>query len=403
LISQFEIDYPAERSDILLWKSFFRSNIDYVTICNLCISRIKISERKEGSNRKSETHPTRPGDISSDDEDEFICFKPLIVYGSSMEGKMMSKWLNAARKKVGGTFPRSHAKTHVNKYIEQMKLQKKQQNNKTRLDQNKNGNFKWAPIHVNDASKALMSKWVLTAKQNASLRYSTLGNQIKQEIVRVLDCMPPTDDWYYGRELRLDGIELHKVSEELVKRKKGILEKETRDMETVENSKNDYNTEMNAKLRRKRKELERKLALAFSELQIKAKLRVRDLQFKINQQQNTMEARMQEDTITSQMKLSLKEKLTLYEASIQEETCNTQNTWKKVKLEYTEIFAQEERIMVRSVRDRQRDYKLERECIQQKYKEQLEPEEKEWRSNATKWLNITKRKIAVKATEADSK
>ena len=171
----------------------------------------------------------------------------------------------------------------------------------------------------------------------------------------------------------------------------------------MKNRQSVYRTEMNAKLRRKRKELEQKLAQAFSKLQIDAELRTRDLQFKIEQEQANMEARIQGNTITSQMKLSFIETRKLLEASIQEETSNTGKNWEKIQMEYQEIFAQEERIVARSIQDQQRNYKFDIDCIKQKCKEELEPSEKEWRSNATKWLNIAGRKVTVKSAEAGNK
>ena len=57
----------------------------------------------------------------------------------------------------------------------------------------------------------------------------------------------------------------------------------------------------------------------------------------------------------------------------------------------------------RSIHYQQRNYKFDIDCIKQKCKEELEPSEKEWRSNATKWLNIAGRKVTVKSAEAGNK
>ena len=37
-------------------------------------------------------------------------FDPLVVVRTSSEGRMLSKWLDAARKRLGGTFPRDAAR-----------------------------------------------------------------------------------------------------------------------------------------------------------------------------------------------------------------------------------------------------------------------------------------------------
>ena len=52
---------------------------------------------------------TRPQDISDEEEDEEPIFDPMVVARSSAEGRMMSKWLGAARTRLGGAFPRPRA------------------------------------------------------------------------------------------------------------------------------------------------------------------------------------------------------------------------------------------------------------------------------------------------------
>ena len=54
----------------------------------------------------------------------------MIVVRSSDEGRIMSKWLQAARDKLGGEFPRQEAAQQTEQYIERLKGQKQTISNK---------------------------------------------------------------------------------------------------------------------------------------------------------------------------------------------------------------------------------------------------------------------------------
>ena len=66
---------------------------------------------------------TRADDISDDesDEEEHVIFEPMVVTRTSAEGKVMSKWLNAARKRLGGVFPRPNARAEMEEYAAKMR------------------------------------------------------------------------------------------------------------------------------------------------------------------------------------------------------------------------------------------------------------------------------------------
>lgn len=68
--------------------------------------------------RKKMADPTKRGparavDISSDDDDLGPSFKPMVVSRKSSEARVLSKWLTAARRRLGGKFPRPHAKVRA--------------------------------------------------------------------------------------------------------------------------------------------------------------------------------------------------------------------------------------------------------------------------------------------------
>merc|ERR1711991_537160 len=67
---------------------------------------------------------SRAQDISSDEEEDDPEFEPVAVTRSSPEGMMMSKWLLAARKKLGGAFPRPDARRQMERYAAKLRQAK---------------------------------------------------------------------------------------------------------------------------------------------------------------------------------------------------------------------------------------------------------------------------------------
>jgi len=159
LIAQFEEQYSVNEKDPNLWKAFFRSRAEYITRCNFCMDRLEQERLKREAKLPGAGRATRPDDISSDEEDEEVIFDPMVVTRASGEGKMMSKWLDAARRRIGGAFPKKEARNQMERYAERMR--------KRKLD---GGKQKIAGIrNVDPEAQAREQKWEveLNAASNA--------------------------------------------------------------------------------------------------------------------------------------------------------------------------------------------------------------------------------------------
>jgi hypothetical protein len=89
MIKEFEDKYSPKESDPTLWKAFFRETADFTTICNICLDGIEQKKLHKDVRHVGAGRPTRPGDISSDDESEDeVYFDPVILVRSSKEGQM---------------------------------------------------------------------------------------------------------------------------------------------------------------------------------------------------------------------------------------------------------------------------------------------------------------------------
>lgn len=98
----------------MVWKAFFRANATFITRCNFCYDAVRQMERAQRlSKLPKRAGVTRAADISSDEDLPEQSFAPMVVSRSSSGARVVSKWLVAARKRLGGVFPRPHAKVCV--------------------------------------------------------------------------------------------------------------------------------------------------------------------------------------------------------------------------------------------------------------------------------------------------
>ena len=108
LIHQFESEYRGHADDNLLWKSYFQANAELITLCNFCSTQEAASTEEKSSSTVERNRRTRarPCDISDDDDDEDgnegvrRSFESATVILSSIEGRIISRWLGSARKEL---------------------------------------------------------------------------------------------------------------------------------------------------------------------------------------------------------------------------------------------------------------------------------------------------------------
>ena len=173
LISKFHDEYGSKRNDPIMWRSFFRQNAEIITLCNFCIAHNIIDAE---NNNKMKGIPTRPGDISSDEEDEdnniLNAYTPVLVERDSAHGRLLKKWLKAARYQIGGQFPHPDAKSFAEKYILQMTREKSRQESilSSTIDKSIQERTRCADsfdkVKVDKTNKLMMREWLRLAQQN---------------------------------------------------------------------------------------------------------------------------------------------------------------------------------------------------------------------------------------------
>merc|ERR1711871_1230248 len=224
LIKGFEIKYPGRKFEPNLWSSYFRTEAQFITRCQKCVNKLEQARASKIQRHTGAGRATRAADISDDDseEDEQTVFEPMVVTRTSAEGKVMSKWLNAARRRLGGVFPRPNARAEMEAYAAKMRDYKlrKAKRDKRALgfiseDEDEDGNIKLKIGHINAASKAIAQLWLIRAREVQKQTIIKQREDMKVNLQRVREHLTEETDWYYGQELRLTGQSLKEEGDRL--------------------------------------------------------------------------------------------------------------------------------------------------------------------------------------------
>jgi len=161
LIHRFEDNYGPEECSPDLWKAFFRKHAMFYTICNDCMRRMHMK-----SSRGSALHDTiRPEGISSDDETDsqveedhtkmdFIIFDP-----ATAEGTMLSRWLSAAREKLGDSdYHRGSNETETAQYLEQLRAKSDRKSMKANRQEFEE------EVEISDNARRILLDWLASVR-----------------------------------------------------------------------------------------------------------------------------------------------------------------------------------------------------------------------------------------------
>tara|TARA_B110000090_G_C13395498_1_gene451072 strand:- start:637 stop:3744 length:3108 start_codon:yes stop_codon:yes gene_type:complete len=213
LIKGFELKFPGRKFEPNLWTSYFRAEASFITRCGSCVNKMEAAaDAKRVKTHVGKGRQTRADDISDsdDDEDEQVIFEPMVVTRTSAEGKVMSKWLNAARRRLGGTFPRPNARAEMEEYAAKMRAYKLKKDKKDRKakgfissDDDDGSMTKLKVGKINAASKALAQKWLHEARKYKKTQDKLRRQNMLTDLKKLKLDITVAADWFYGTELRL--------------------------------------------------------------------------------------------------------------------------------------------------------------------------------------------------------
>ncbi|RYE95410.1 MAG: hypothetical protein EOO41_05670, partial [Methanobacteriota archaeon] len=241
-------DGATRAIDALAWKAHVRKHATFGTRCNLCAleasrsAAAKAAQEARAQQRKtsnqeapSSAAAARAAQLAAALDDAATTFPYSQVSRTEPVGRLLAKWLQAARSRLGGTFPRPSAINEVESYLQQVRTVElaKQRAAKdaaaagpgavSTSDQaalpnsasaayDENGELRAAGEDarhdVSPAARAVMQRWLFSARTVMMQHEASAATTLRLELSDVHSRMQPVDDWYYTLQSRLHGREL---------------------------------------------------------------------------------------------------------------------------------------------------------------------------------------------------
>ncbi len=370
LMKLFESTYSYAESSQVLWKSFFLENAAFSTICNVCLDQIEQDKLHKVLRPVGSGVPSRPEDISSDDEsDDERLFDPVCVSRSSDEGAMIMKWLEASRVRSGGDFPKESAVRQSKHYLDKMNNRKSTK--KTRAD-----THGWGVVDLNEMGRYIIERWYKEARQSALLRFDKQAENIRSQLQSALVLLDVEDDWAFG-ELRLNGKALKIESHQIDKRKELNESKRKAELGALGFKFSRAMNDIAERRTNKSMELGSVLSQLRADSQKKKDLRTLDLNKKIDDMQ---QSNNYDNEAIASLRSSLK-------TEMEDEDELTQS---KVS-ELTSQFEYQLKELDREQQYTQQSHERNCQLLTVRVRKEYVIQEREWQTNASRWLEKASR------------
>ena len=325
--------------------------------------------------------PTRPGDISSDDEsDEGDLFDPVIVERLTDEGKMMSQWLQAARNRVGGSFPRKNAVKATEKYLNRLKNGKAESKDINNIEEQP---ASWGSVDLHPKEESILKRWLSRARQSATTRYDDQANDIREELHQALGSYDAEDDWATG-ELRLEGNALKIEGDQLTRQKKSQESQLSTQLETLRSEFELVSNEMEEQRSEQKQDLDETLSRLRTIAQARKESRKLELRKKIDDIQEKYGHEKSEE-----IRKEVSDMHTLIKTEMEAEDERLQSESNELMTRFTN----QSNILDREIQSTARAYERDCQTLSQKSRKVYLQRESEWQKNANAWLGRAKRKI----------
>ena len=191
----------------------------------------------------------------------------------------MSKWLTAARKKLGGKFPRDKANQEVDKYtrkLKQFKAKKTKKALKEVSEADKRAAQEEGRIYT-AATKALAMRWLRMAKDVLDIKFRARTENLTDETEKILQQMPEEDDWYFGSSTRLEGYDILKKGRDLESDRVTLEAESAIKINKIKNDIELYVKERGVEIENERKNFETKWAQKRDRLKVDIDMRMAEL------------------------------------------------------------------------------------------------------------------------------
>jgi len=409
LIAEFEKAYSVSEKDPNLWKAFFRQKAQYITRCNFCLDKMEQERLKREAKLPGAGRATRPDDISSDESDEEVVFDQVFVTGASNEGKMLNKWLLAARKRIGGVFPRPDARKQMERHAEKMR-KRKLQGGKDKIagmdnvDKEAESRAKKWEVELTAAGKALAVRWLRQGRESVGKKFRSRGEELRESVMNYVERMPEEDDWFFGAALRIEGTNLREDGSQLMLDRRSLEADEAVKKRKIELDYNEFEKEKQKVIDEDKRAFEQKMAEAQDRVQIEVELRTRELNRLMEERKGDNEAteklaREEEGAVSSEMMEEHRNSIIELEELISGESTRAEMAHQKTEASERAVFDRKEILMIQTVTDRRILAADNIQRIQRETMARIKGEETSWQSRAARWLGTATRKVVLKEQE----
>lgn len=401
LIAMFEDQYGVNEIDPILWKAYFRAHAEYCTRCSICLQTAESSPAAKGG----EPRITRPQDISSDEDDDEIPFEPVVVSRASNEGKMMGKWLAAARKKLGGEFPRSDARKQMDRYVHKLKkLKLKKARDATMRDGSVGEKDAKKEAGLSAATKALAIRWMRNARDNLTNKFRGKTDKLKEDLDDVLVEIKEEDDWYYGGAMRLEGAGLVLKGAALEDDRRALEAEAAVKIHKIEDDANSYVNKEEAELAKERSAFEAKLAQTNDKIDREIEARANSLTKAKEEKKAELlaverNAKLTFGALSSAMVQSHASILAELDSAMVSERSTAEQSRSRQIGESRSIYDGMAKIREDEISRRKLAASDACARIRLELTAKLKVSESAWQVSAAKWLSLAKRKVEVKKRE----
>ena len=243
--------------DNTAWKIFFRSNAEIYMRCTACAVKAKkerlaeLMDAKYGSEaaaQRAQALALEKIALEVDADGDSPIFDFVQVDRVAPLGRLMTKWLKAARQRMGGVFPRPEARDELVEYTQRineakerrlLRMQKKLQDEETariareegeiteieaQILRNRDLGFP-ATLDLPPVPRALALKWMLMGRQMIIDKQRAEAIELRRELVAISRQITPNLDYIYTQDLRLRGEALLREAAPLDRLRAQIEEK----------------------------------------------------------------------------------------------------------------------------------------------------------------------------------
>ena len=413
LIAMFENQYGVNELDPQLWKAFFRSQAEYATRCTICQDSVAQDRMNKQGRAPGADIPTRPGDISSDEEDDDVIFEPIIVTRTSPEGRMMSKWLLAARKKLGGRFPRQEARLQMDRYAQKLRNLKTKKakaaakkaadgivDGEAEVDLSKEAE----ESRFNAATKALAFRWIRMARDSMESKFRGKSENLKDEIATLISSMPEEEDWYYGAAMRLEGSALLKKAADLDDDRRVMEAEAAVKIHKIEADLKAHTIARTQEVELERATFEGKMAQINDRINLDIEIRTAELErLKASKQIEFAEAekraKLELGAAPTEMTQSHRNQLIDLDNLIESERSTAERNRDANEKESRVMFQTQENVKIADINRRTTLAGDNIARIRKDVNDKVRKSEASWQFDSTKWTTIARKKVQVKKRE----